>query len=150
MTTRNDVYREFGKAAELAQLLETELGTALLAHEALEKKVHLQPNPDHFRKLMEEIDKNTLGTSLRRIKERLNFNEDLVALYDSALRTRNHLSHHFYREHGFSIDNDSGRDAMVHHLAQIQHELSHAYQVAGYLSELLCKAIQLLRKVHAH
>jgi len=43
MASREDVYVAFGRAAELAQLFETEVGTSLLAFDALETKSYRDP-----------------------------------------------------------------------------------------------------------
>jgi hypothetical protein len=55
MATRDQVYLSFGQLAELCQLFETELGTALLAHDALTMKAYLQPNPDALQRLEEAL-----------------------------------------------------------------------------------------------
>ena len=45
MPTLDDVYRKFGETAEAAQLLETELGTALMVVDALEENLLTAANP---------------------------------------------------------------------------------------------------------
>ncbi len=149
MATREVVYREFGRAAEVAQLLETELGTALLALDALDKKTFLQPDPDAYIRLRHAIDKQTLGRSVEQIRKRLGLKDDhLDRLFEQALDTRNLLSHRFYPEHGLAIQTAGGRKKMVKHLDAIHTELVDAYLAAQYLSGLLVAAIKLLKKVH--
>jgi hypothetical protein len=46
MASRDDVYAKFGITAEAAQLLETSLGTALMAIQGLQNSWHLQPQPE--------------------------------------------------------------------------------------------------------
>jgi hypothetical protein len=146
-TSRADVHREFGKAAELAQLIETELGTILLAHAALEKKAHITPNCEYFQKELKTINKNTLGKSLKQIKKRLDFKGNLELIFTRALETRNYLSHHFYRKHGISIDTNKGCCKMVINLIEIQEELQYVYSLSSHISEILTKAIQLLFEI---
>ncbi len=55
------MWREFGRAAELGQLNETELGTALLAHEAIKAGAHKMPVWDAARDTLDNISRNTLG-----------------------------------------------------------------------------------------
>jgi hypothetical protein len=45
MPTLDDVYRTFGFTAEAAQLLETELGNALIKHGIVEENLVNQSNP---------------------------------------------------------------------------------------------------------
>ena len=45
VATREDVYCAFGRAYELAQLFETELGTALMAFDGLKNKRYADPDP---------------------------------------------------------------------------------------------------------
>ena len=46
MPTLDDVYRKFGEASETAQLLETELGTLLLAHKCIDAGLLENPDPN--------------------------------------------------------------------------------------------------------
>jgi hypothetical protein len=148
MATREVVYREFGKAAEIAQLLETELGTALLALDALETKSFLRPGADAYLRLRDAIDKQTLGHSIKQIRKRLSLTEDLGGLFQRALETRNLLTHRFYPQHGLAILDVEGRKKMVIHLVESQAELNRAYLAAQHFSELLVNAVKLLKKVH--
>jgi hypothetical protein len=145
MASRDDVYLAYGQLAELAQLLEVELGTALLAHDALKRKWYISPGADAARRLLEAIERHTLGQTLSAIRSRLDIKDDLSAIFDQALQARNVLMHSFFPKHGLAIDTDSGRDAMIRHLNDLRPCLEQAYRSAGYLSQLLIQAFSVLK-----
>lgn len=148
MATREEVYIEYGRAAEVAQLLETEIGTALLALDALETKSFVNPDADTYKRLRDAIDGQTLGASLKQMGKYLDLKNDTGGLLSRALETRNLLTHRFYRQHGFAILEDAGRAKMAKHLREIHAQLSEAYAIAGYLSQTLVSSVMLLKKVH--
>jgi hypothetical protein len=80
MATRGDVYLRTGRGLELAQLLETEIGTALLALDGLMTRSHLNPDPHKYLRLRDAIASQTLGKSLRQMRERLKLHEDLEGI----------------------------------------------------------------------
>ena len=61
MATLNQVYQKFGEASESAQLLETELGTLLLADEANRRGWLTEPDPATAREVLDRINRSTLG-----------------------------------------------------------------------------------------
>ena len=148
MASREEVYIEFGKAAEVAQLLETEIGTALLALDALENKSFISPDADAYMRLRNAIDGQTLGAALKQMGKYLDLKNDSGGVLSRALETRNLLTHRFYRQHGFAILEDAGRAKMAKHLREIHAQLNEAYVVAGHLSQTLVSAVMLLKKVH--
>jgi hypothetical protein len=150
VATREDVYLAFGRLAELAQLFETELGTALLGYDALERKAYIQPDPDAYRRLQDAISAKTLGATLKAIRSQFDVQGDLGELFDRALTARNALTHGFFLHHGMAIHSDAGRDAMMKHLDELRASLEPAYQAAGNLAQILLSAMRLLKKVHAH
>lgn len=149
MATRDQVYLSFGQLAELSQLFETELGTALLAHDALTMKAYLQPNPNALQRLEEALAKKTLGATLKALRSRLDVKDDLSEIFDLALAARNKLAHGFFLEHGLAIESDGGRDDIVKHLDELRRPLKVGYHTAGALSQTLLTALQLLKKTHA-
>ena len=148
MATRDELYVEVGRALELAQLFETELGTALLALDALETKSYLNPQADAYLRLRNSIESQMLGRSLKQIKGKLELNEDLETLFQAALDSRNTLAHHFFPKHGLKIIEAEGRDKMIARAREIQSKLQRAYSVAQHISELLVKGLFLLKKTH--
>jgi hypothetical protein len=61
MATVEQVYHDAGRALEAASLLETELGTCLLALDALETRSFANPDTEAYRRLLEAMESNTLG-----------------------------------------------------------------------------------------
>jgi hypothetical protein len=149
MATADEVYLAFGRIAELCQLFETDLGTALLAHEALEGKAYIKQDPEAARRAMDKLDKNTLGATLKAIRSRFDVNDDLADIFERALAARNTLMHGFFLSHGTAIHSDAGRDAMLQHIQELRPPLEHAYQAASYLTHIMMAALKLLKKVHA-
>ena len=148
MATRDELYVAVGRALELAQLFEIELGTALLALDALETKSYLNPEADVYLRLRNSIESQTLGKSLNQIKRKLSLNEDLESLFQAALDSRNTLAHHFFPKHGLKVIEAEGRNKMVADALEIQSKLQRAYSVARHISELLVKGVLLLKKAH--
>ena len=68
MTDRHELYAKYGIAAEVAQLFETELGTLLLGLRGLDEGWHLVPNGEAAGKLLNQIDRSTLGRLLHNLK----------------------------------------------------------------------------------
>ena len=60
----NEVYRKFGEVSEAAQLLETELGNLLFLHKGGEADLFETKNPDAAARILEQINRNTLGQLL--------------------------------------------------------------------------------------
>ena len=71
MTTLDDVYREFGDAAEAAQLLETELGNMALQTHFIEERLMEQNDPRRARDIFDSINRKTLGQLLENLKNPL-------------------------------------------------------------------------------
>ena len=67
MVDIEDVYKKFGETSEVAQLLETELGTLLLQLLATEKNLIKEQQPDVALDILNGINKATLGQLIRRL-----------------------------------------------------------------------------------
>jgi hypothetical protein len=146
VATREAVYQAAGKALELAQLLETEIGTSLLALDALETKSFLRPDADAYTRLRDAIDGQTLGRSLRQIKSRPNLDDNIEEVFADALESRNILAHRFYAQHGMRIFEPAGCDRMIAHIDKLREKLMRAYNCAQNISELLVNGVRLLAK----
>ena len=142
MASRETVYQCFGRAAELAQLLEMEVGTSLLALDALESKRFLAIDPDAYLRLRTAIESQTLGQALRRMREKLQLIDDLELVLVEALRFRLRLAHRFFPEHGLSMLTEDGRLKMVSELMEICDTLQRAYSVASNVSFALVSSIR--------
>jgi len=141
MISRDALYAQVGRSLELCQLLEKEIGTALLGLDALMTKSHLQPNPDRYLRLRDAIEKQTLGQSLKQMRERLKLQEDLEAVLNEALRARNNLAHRFFSQHGLKVIEPEGRAEMLHDLDGLMAALQHGYALAGNVAHALVAAV---------
>jgi len=135
MPTPDDVYREFGKAAEQAQHFESALGTILLVCKIFENEAKSESNlqENYYQDLLARIDRNTLGALLRKVSERVAVPADYANIFESALRIRNYLIHGFYREYDSSFETTPGRDTMVIRLAESHKQLGEAREAAERL-----------------
>jgi len=135
------VYEQFGRAAHQAQMLETDLGTALLALDALETKSFLNPDSDAYLRLRTAIDQHTLGRSLKLIRQKLSLDDDADTVLEKSLDTRNFLIHHFFRAYAVSFFESNGRDSMVTRLLDIEQELTEAHLTAQRIAESLLSSM---------
>lgn len=139
MPTLDDVYRKFGEVSEAAQLIETELGTSLLFFDIVEAELI---SPDTLtvedklaaREIMARIERKTLGALLKSNKQHTDELEKLEPLLSDALKVRNRLSHHFYREHNFRKFTEAGREIMMADLEAMHVKLIDAYKALLLLS----------------
>ena len=148
MASRETVYQCFGRAAELAQLLEMEVGTALLALDALESQRFLTPDSQAYLRLRGAIESQTLGQALRRMREKLQSIDDLELVFSEALRFRIRLSHRFFPDHGLSMLSDDGRLRMVTELIDMSSTLQRAYQLASDVAFALLRDVQQLDRTN--
>ncbi|WP_036041563.1 hypothetical protein [Bradyrhizobium yuanmingense] len=146
MASRERVYEEAGRLLELANLLETELGTALIALDALDTGSFLNPDADAYTRLVAAIEGRTLGASLHAIKKRLSITGDLEALFDDALKARNFMAHRLFPHYGLKLLDDGGRDNMVEHMESLHKTIWRAYTAAQHMAGLLVTSVQALAK----
>lgn len=142
MATRDELYARVGRGLEVCQLLEKEIGTALLAMDALITRSHLQPDPDKYLRLRSAIEKQTLGGSLKQMRERLKLQDDLESVLKEALAARNDLAHGFFSHHGLKIMDSGGREEMLVYLNGLIATLERGYALAGNVASALVRAVQ--------
>jgi hypothetical protein len=134
MPKLDDVYWKFGYAAEAAQLLETELGNTLIKHGVVEENLANQFNPNLAADLVRQIDRNTLGQLISKLKTKNQSIVNLEVVLAKALDERNRLFHSFYRQHNFRRNSDEGRQRMLDDLESIHKTLLDAYKAVMLLS----------------
>jgi hypothetical protein len=137
MTTRLEVYEAAGRALEISQLFETELGTALLALDALETGSHLNPVADAYVRLRSEVDGITLGKTLRRIAKRLELPEDTEIVFSRALEARNFVAHHLFKRNNVAILDAAGCALLFSEAEQAISTIRPAYSAAQVLAARL-------------
>ncbi|HVA16441.1 MAG TPA: hypothetical protein VMV59_01880 [Candidatus Dormibacteraeota bacterium] len=134
MPSLDDVYRKFGETAEAAQLIETELGTMLLAARCTEEGLLENKNPARATDILGSVNRHTLGQLFKDLKNHAQSLDVLEDLLLRALKERNRLFHSFYRKHNFRRNSDEGRALMLEDLEVIHSVLLEAYRAIMKLS----------------
>jgi hypothetical protein len=134
MPTLDEVYCKFGFVSEAAQLLETELGNLLFAAGAAEQNLLDNPNPEVALRLINGINKQTLGRLFQNAKTAVERLAEVEELLERAVNARNRLSHSFYRQHNFRRNTDEGRAVMLNDLESLHDEILNAYKAIMLLS----------------
>ena len=111
------VYAHFGLALYLAQVLEHGLANALMCAELLPRRAG-KPVPRkeweaEFDAFMDQQFEQTLGRLIRGLRSATSVPADLEGLLTDALKTRNFLTHHFFRERAESFMSRDGREKMI-------------------------------------
>lgn len=134
MPTLDDVYCKFGFVSEAAQLLETELSNLLFAAGAAEQRLFDDPNPEAALRLINGINKQTLGRLFHNAKTAVERLAEVEELLERAVAARNRLSHSFYRQHNFRRNTDDGHAIMLKDLESLHDEILNAYRAVMLLS----------------
>jgi hypothetical protein len=115
-----EVYAQFGLALYLAQVLEHGLANALMSAVLLPhragKPVPRKEWEAEFDAFMGQQFEQTLGRLIRSLGAATPVPPDLEGLLTEALRTRNFLSHHFFRERAEAFMSRRGRESMIEEL----------------------------------
>ena len=130
----NEVYGKFGEVSEAAQLLETELGNLLLLHKGVEAGLFETKDPEAAARILDQINRNTLGQLLWQLRGNYNELDALESLLNVAKAERNRLIHSFYREHNFRRNSAGGRALMLKDLEKIHDKIIEAYKAVMKLS----------------
>jgi hypothetical protein len=128
MPSLDEVYKQFGEAAEAAQLLETALGNLAIDVGIVENESALLNNPTNARELVERINRKTLGQLLGSLKGKADALQHLEMDLAAALQARNRLSHSFYREHNFRRNSEQGRAVMLEDLCFLHRTILGAHR----------------------
>jgi|HubBroStandDraft_2_1064218.scaffolds.fasta_scaffold82541_2 hypothetical protein len=141
MPSLDDVYRKFGETAEAVQLLETDLGTLLLIARAVDKDLIQKPDSACAEKVLQKINRQTLGQLVKNLKSRDQGFDDLEEVLWRALEERNRLQHSFYRHHNYRRNSDEGRALMLEDLEVIHDAVLKAYKAVNLLSGIDLEAM---------
>jgi hypothetical protein len=107
-----EVYANFGLSMYMAQVLEHGIVNAFIFLELL-PKTKGKWTPDEFDAYMDgEFDK-TLGRLIGKLRNLTTINNDLESLLTVALKKRNWLAHHYFRERAEECMSTSGRNSMI-------------------------------------
>jgi hypothetical protein len=134
MPTLNDVYCQFGLVSEAAQMLEIELCSLLFRAGAAEQNLFDDQNPEAAQRLINGINKQTLGKLFRNAKIAIERLAEVEELLERAVAARNRLSHSFYGQHNFRRNSDDGRALMLKDLDSLHDDVLTAYKAVMLLS----------------
>jgi hypothetical protein len=118
------VYAHFGLALYLAQVLEHGLANALMCAGLLPRRAG-KPVPRkqwevEFDAFMDQQFEQTLGRLIQSLRTATSVPTDLENILADALKTRNFLAHHFFRERAESFMSRDGREKMIQELERAQ------------------------------
>jgi hypothetical protein len=118
------VYAHFGLAIYLSQVLEHGIVNAIVCVDLLPKRT---VRPVARNRWIEELDsfmdrhfETTLGKMIRSLKDVISVPEDLEDLLTAALKKRNFLAHHYFRERATEFMSRQGREEMINELENAQ------------------------------
>jgi hypothetical protein len=121
-----ELYAFFGLAFYKANVLEhgvLNLAVALLAQGNLGITVA------EVNQLYESFDEKTFGQIIKVAKQRYSFPDTFTTDLDLALKYRNRLAHHFFREHDVDHMSPAGRKKMIDELIEIWTHIARVDQV---------------------
>ncbi|WP_076543312.1 hypothetical protein [Shewanella sp. UCD-KL21] len=136
----HNLYADFGMTAEKSQVLELEAGNVILSFLAITVDPEKITDEDKigYKKLVDEIDRKTLGNLLQKIKKIVDFDSNSEKIISDALKKRNYLVHEFFKSHNYAIHSESGRNEMRKELSDISTLLDLAHQHL----ELICTLLE--------
>ncbi len=118
------LYFEFGRAAEMAQLMELEAGNFALSCASLAfdpKSITLEER-QIFQSVIDDVNRRTFGNLLKQIRKVSSVSEEIERTINDALEKRNYLFHRFFPHH-----NKDGRKKMREELNDIYQTFSLAH-----------------------
>jgi hypothetical protein len=101
----------------------------------------VRPDPEKARKVLDEIDRHTLGGLLSGLKSVVQIDDNLMNSFSRALKARNQLMHGFFERHALKIQTDEGRDEMIADLELLHDQLFRAWRLASATTSLAVEAI---------
>ncbi len=150
MPSLDALYAKFGVTAEAAQLLETEIGTLLIADAIKLHGLDKVRNKVLAKKILEEIDRKTLGQLIQTLRKQRTIPPDFEVELEIALSERNRLNHSFYLEHNLRKLTEEGRRIMIADLDVIHERILKAYQTARSFTEVKISADALEKAKTGH
>jgi hypothetical protein len=139
MLDKSIFYQKIGRVTELAQYFELELGTLLIVSEAESKKLDASSTEGSkaYEKLIDSVNKNTLGKTLRIIQKNFMLLEEFPEIMEAALEARNRFAHHIFREFSLAINSDADRAEMLSVVEELQSSMQQAYDIVSPITDRL-------------
>lgn len=133
------LYFEFGRTAEMAQVMELAAGNLALAFVSLAFDPLKITDEERriFKAIIDDVNSRTFGNLLKQIRKIGSVSEDIEKTINEALENRNYLVHKFFRSHNLQINSIEGRKEMTVELVQIYESLSRAHAVLSGMTNTL-------------
>ena len=124
-----ELYFEFGRTAEVAQVMEVEAGNLALAFVSLafDPSKITEEDRRFFKAIIDDVNRRTFGNLLKEIRKIGSVSEGIEKIINEALEKRNYLVHKFFRSHNVQINSEEGRKKMRAELNEIYESLSKAH-----------------------
>jgi len=125
-----EVYAHFGLAVYFSQVLEHGLVNALVFSDLLPRRAgHPMPKEEWFKEFdafMDQHFETTLGKMIRGLKNVISVPQNLESLLAEALKKRNFLAHHYFKDRSTEFMTKIGRDKMILELQEARTLFEHA------------------------
>jgi len=125
------VYAHFGLAMSVAQLLERQLVSLVIAaHEPPSGKL----TAEEYDGLLAKLSKQTLGTSIQKLRGSFEVPADFDVRLQESLHLRNWLTHRYFADRAAEFQSPEGRSEMICELDGISDRLN---ELEAYFDHLL-------------
>lgn len=143
----NAVFACFGSAAQHSYFFEAALGEFLLVYnKILKTSLTLQD----LEIIETKIQKKTMGALLSEFRKYVKIHDNTIEQYlDNALKKRNFLIHHFFRQRQKKFHTEKGRMAMLKELVGIEKELEQATDLTNGMRVALSEAVSVKKNIKA-
>lgn len=118
------LYYAFGKAAEVAQLMEKELVTLVLIPAMLRKT---PVNSIELDGLIAKLSKSTLGQLLKELDPAVQVNAEAAAICADVLARRNAMMHSFFTANAEKLDSVEAINELIEEIEQNERHFGGAY-----------------------
>lgn len=134
-----ELYFEFGRTAEMAQVMETEAGNLALTFVSLvfDPSKITDEERQFFKALIDDVNSRTFGNLLKTIRKIGSVSEGIEKTINEALEKRNYLVHKFFRNHNIQINSEDGRKEMRIELEGIYEILNRAHATLSGMTDTL-------------
>lgn len=128
-----EVYAQFGLAIYLSQVLEHGIGNALVYAYLIPNNIGKICSPNEWQQKFDLFlgthFEKTLGRMISTLKTEVKIPNELESLLSTALKTRNWLAHHYFRDRSDEFMNEAGRMKMIAEIEEAQALFSRADRV---------------------
>lgn len=136
-----ELYFEFGRAAEMAQVMEVAAGNLALAFVTIwiDPAQITEEQRQFLRSLIDDVNKRTFGNLVKQIRSIGQLDDSIVEIVEQALEKRNYLIHRFFCSYNFAIHSEEGRKTMRAEITEIYRVLNLAHTVLSGMTSTLQK-----------